>query len=147
MKKYLDQNIDRNGWIISKAVFTPKNKPYGVVAFFIDKSPIYTAIRKSMDDSVRYGKFAAIGAAAISLFISLLIFIRYMMIARGAAKSAMLSPSRPDAEYESHGSDAANSSHIRVTPLYGESASTRRSSVGPNTKILDAIPVNKRKGR
>jgi hypothetical protein len=150
MKKYFDPNIDRNGWLISKAVFTAKNKPYGVAAFFIDKTPIYETVKKSIDESIRYGKYATAGAAGIALFISLLIFIRYMMIARGASGTTM----RPAADYTAEQTQWESAPNIKeddalfvkATPVYA-GKNTGKVPAGSNTRILDAIPLKKRKDR
>jgi hypothetical protein len=149
LKRIFDKNIDRNGWLICKTVNDKKGKGYGVVAFIVNKSDIYETIQNKAQEGISLLKVTSAGSIVLALFISLVIFIRYRMIA-----------SRPiDTDYEydreiTIGAESAEVNPIEEQPevhdeapiLYSAGSSHPHPRSG-SVVILDAIPVRRKVAR
>jgi hypothetical protein len=148
LKKYVDQNLDRNGWILSKAVYTEKDKPYGIVSFIVDKDDIYNAILRYIDEAKIAAKYALAGAIGFSLIISLLVFVRYRLIAGSYFY---------DEDYDYDDNDekentvAPESTAQKLSSLSGDkpeiyvSYTNDNKPLRPESIILDAIPIPRQK--
>jgi len=88
LKTYFYKNIDSTGWLVSRAIFK-KKKPVGAVCFIISKKRIYSFITGHVDRSARLFTISMAIAFIVSLFVSLVVLVRY----RGIQKRALASGS------------------------------------------------------
>ncbi len=84
LKKYLYNDINKMAWLITKGVFV-KRKPVGVVSFIISKNRIFNFIKFHIDESIKILKFGILLSVLISLFVSIVVVLRY----RGIQKKDM----------------------------------------------------------
>lgn len=87
LKQYVYKKINIPGWLISKAVYIRK-KPVGTVNIIISKDRIFNFILSHFEECKKFLTYSLAGAFALSLFISIIIFIRYRSIQK---KSIQLS--------------------------------------------------------
>jgi|GEM_PF-618197 len=83
--KYLYEDIDSNGWLVTRAVYH-KNKAAGAVSFIISKDRIFSFIKNHYEQCRRYLKLSLMGSGAFAFFLSLIVFIRYRWIQRKTAR-------------------------------------------------------------
>jgi len=83
IKKYLYKNINRLGWLISRAVFV-RGKPVGTVNFIISRDRIYSIIKYYVTEARDKLPYAAGGAFFLSFIVSFIVFVRYRSIQRRA---------------------------------------------------------------
>ncbi|MBN1501278.1 MAG: hypothetical protein JW982_14055 [Spirochaetes bacterium] len=96
LKQYLYKNIDRNGWLASKAIEkkikTGKNKyeirKTGTINFILSKKNIYSEILKTKEKLIRNTILLGAVSCLLSLFISLIIYMRFISIKRKTLRSA-----------------------------------------------------------
>jgi len=144
IKKYLYKDADRNGWLISRAVFR-NEQPYGVVAFIIDKDPIYQAIKSRINDAVIWTKRAVPFGFLASLILAIIVYIRYA----GIAKTVIFRTRDPEEivipldEAGSAYTGQFQHNERQSTPKIF-SDDDRKSVKPPSSMILDAIPIRKR---
>lgn len=94
LKKYFDENIDRNGWIavktVEKKVKTGRRKyslkEVGTVAIIISKKNIYSLINTQKEYALNFLIKVLIGCGVLSFFVSLIIHIRYISISNKTLK-------------------------------------------------------------
>ncbi len=79
LEKYLYDEINMLGWLVSKAVYY-KKKPVGTVNFLIYKERVYDFIRAQMNEAVKFYKIAQVIAFMVSLVVSLIVLMRYRSI-------------------------------------------------------------------
>ena len=85
IKRYLYGKIDITGWLVTRAVFV-KKKPVGTVNFIISKHRMYDSIFLRVEESAKLLILLSIISLAVSLFIALIILMRYRAIARRSVK-------------------------------------------------------------
>lgn len=98
IKKYIYDKIDRNGWLSSKAIEKNvkiskekfKSKKIGTVNFIISKKPLYNNILKTKESLIQTEAILLAICAALSLFIGIIVYIRYIMISNKATKTIQL---------------------------------------------------------
>lgn len=83
LKRYFYAGIDTTGWLVSRAVFG-KSRPVGVVAFIVNKERVFTFLSDHARRSLRIFQISLGVAAAVSLLVSLVVFLRYRSIQRRA---------------------------------------------------------------
>jgi hypothetical protein len=88
MKEHLYSGIDSSGWLVSRAVYF-KKKPVGTVNFLISKDRIFSLINKNIDDGKKYSLVAVGIAYAVSLAVSIIVFIRHRRIENRALASGL----------------------------------------------------------
>jgi hypothetical protein len=143
IKKYLYKDADKNGWLISRAVFRGEN-PYGVVAFILDKDPIYQAVKSRIEAAILWGKRAAPSAALLALIFAIVVYIRYIGIAKAFVfrtrdpEEIIVPVDVPATAFQHH----AQKENTSSPQIFFEEEKTDR--ISPSTMILDAIPIRKR---
>jgi hypothetical protein len=83
IKKHLYESVDRNGWLVSKAVYHD-GKPIGTVNFLISKDRVYSVIQGLYNRYIMFMQFGLLGVVLVSLFVSFIVFFRYRQIQRKA---------------------------------------------------------------
>ncbi len=83
IKKHLYESVDRNGWLVSKAVYH-EGKPIGTVNFLISKDRIYSVIQALYNRYIIFMQYGLVGVLLVSLFVSFIVFFRYRQIQRKA---------------------------------------------------------------
>lgn len=76
IKKYFYGNINKTGWLVSRSVYS-KGVPAGTVNFIISKDRVYNFIKEHVELSKKILLTALAASAAISLFVSIFVFVRY----------------------------------------------------------------------
>ncbi len=79
LEKYLYDEINMLGWLVSKAVYYRK-RPVGTVNFIIYKDRIYDFIRSHMKEAFKFYKIAQVIAFIVSFVVSLIVLVRYRSI-------------------------------------------------------------------
>lgn len=79
LEKYLYDEINMLGWLVSKAVYY-KKKPVGTVNFLIYKERVYDFIQAHLKEAVKFYKIAQLLAFIVSLVISIIVLARYRSI-------------------------------------------------------------------
>jgi len=85
LEKYLYEDIDSNGWLVTRAVFH-KKKAAGAVSFIISKDRVFSFIEKHIVQCRRYLELSLMGSGGFAFFLSLIVFIRYRWIQRKTAR-------------------------------------------------------------
>ena len=150
VKKYLYPSIDRNGWILARQVRF-NDKPFGVVAFLVDKEPVYLMVEKSIKNTVWMGKIGIAAALAFALLFSLIAAIRGRMVYTRALRdcrvrqipSDEMEISMPD-ESSVHSDAAVGKDAAAVNEdLSVAYEIDSRIPVEKNILVQDAIPLRK----
>jgi hypothetical protein len=144
IKKYLYKDADRNGWLLSRAVFRD-DKPYGVVAFIIDKDSIYQSIKARINDAILWTKRAVPVGILAALILAIIVYFRYA----GIAKSVVFRTRDPEEiiiPLDEDGSAYAGQFQTGERPMTPQifSDEERKIIKPPSSMILDAIPIRKR---
>jgi hypothetical protein len=79
LEKYLYDEINMLGWLVSKAVYH-KKRPVGTVNFIIYKERVYDFIQSHMKEAIKFYKIAQVIAFIVSLVVSIIVLIRYRSI-------------------------------------------------------------------
>ncbi len=98
LKQYLYNNIDRNGWLANKTVeknIKISKKKYelqktGTINFILSKKLLYVELFKVKEKIIQTAVISAGTSGILSLFLSLIIFLRYNSIRRKTLKSSAL---------------------------------------------------------
>ncbi|HNX58513.1 MAG TPA: hypothetical protein PKK43_05415 [Spirochaetota bacterium] len=150
LKKYFDKNIDRNGWLICKAVYNAKGNGYGAVGFIVNKSEIYETVQNKFIEGIFLLKVATAGSFVLSLIITLIIYIRYRMI---ASRTSSGYEYEEVSGYEHEPGYAENPiaeepvSESDDTPVLHTIGTVPHVPRNGNMVILDAIPVRRKGAR
>ena len=83
LKTYFYKNIDSTGWLVSRAIFK-KKKPVGAVCFIMSKKRIYSFITGHIGRSMLLFTVSMAVAFIVSLFVSLVVLLRYRSIQKRA---------------------------------------------------------------
>jgi hypothetical protein len=143
IKKYLYPEIDKNGWLVSKAVFRD-GKPFGVAAFILEKSEISRLILLRYEQFLFWVKRGAATAAAVSLFLSFLMLFRYSSLVK---RGMLLNTEKPLEISPKTIVPPADQSEIKKViskpeKIYIEDETRNKIT---NKIILDAIPIGSKR--
>jgi hypothetical protein len=140
IKKYVYDEVDKNGWLIAKAVFR-NDKPYGLVAFILEKTPIYRAIQDQYTLALYWCTRTGILAAAAALLISCFMYLRYRsLVNKGLNAGALVAEEPAAVTTTSPVISAVETEKRKPERVYiDDGKKTVASSI-----ILDAIPLKKK---
>ncbi len=79
IKKYVYDEINLPGWLVSKAVYY-KKKPVGTVNFIIYKERIFNLIKTQIKEALKFYKIAQAIAFIVSFIVTIVVLIRYRSI-------------------------------------------------------------------
>lgn len=130
LKKYFYDGIDSTGWLVSRAVFG-KKKPVGAVCFIISKDRVFTFLSEHLRRSLLVLKYSLGIALAVSLLVTLVVFMRYRSIQKRAATAPGTGAAGRD------GGPVV----IRILDE-GEAAVATQAGPDRERTIKDAIPVD-----
>lgn len=150
LKKYFDKNIDRNGWLICKAVYDAKGNGYGAVGFIVNKSEIYETIQNKFFEGIFLLKVTTAGSFVLSLIITLIIYIRYRMIA-SRSSSGFEYEEIPGYDKEPvYAENPLEEEPVSInddTPVLHPIGNVSHVPKSGSVVILDAIPVRRKGAR
>ena len=86
IKKYLYPDINKTGWLVSRAVFD-KNNAVGTVNFIISKDRIYSFLNQHILETLWLYRIGLQGSIGLAFFISLVVLLRYRSIQKKIMKS------------------------------------------------------------
>lgn len=85
--RYIYPGINTTGWLFTKGVFIDE-KPVGSVCFITGKERIYSVIRETFSQTLKYFYAVIAGSFMISFLVSLVILARYRSIQKRAERIA-----------------------------------------------------------
>jgi hypothetical protein len=94
IKRYVYNEVDKNGWLIAKAVFR-NDKPYGLVAFILEKTPIYRAINEQYTLARYWCIRTSILAALAAFLISCFMYLRYRSLVKKGIQAGSFTEEEP----------------------------------------------------
>lgn len=143
IKKYIYPEIDKNGWLVSKAVYHDE-KPFGVAAFILEKSEISRLILLRYDQFLFWVKRGAATAGAVSLFLSFLMLFRYNSLVKRGMSLNTEKPleTSPDAVIQQEDQTGIKKSVSIPEKIFVEEEI--RHGAGQKI-ILDAVPVRSKR--
>jgi hypothetical protein len=139
IKKYIYPEIDKNGWLVTKAVFRD-DKPFGVTAFILEKSEISRLILLRFEQFRFWGIRSAGTAAGAALILSFFMLFRYnSLVKRGMSVSGEKQLEKTSEPVLSKEETAEKELISKPEKIYIEEESPKKAD--PKI-ILDAIPVS-----
>ncbi len=151
LKQYLYENIDRNGWLVTRAVIVKKKK-IGTINYIISKKKIYSTITANIEFMLQNLIILAIASFCLSLLISLISMIRYqsfkIKVLSGREQPAPVISPAPiaNASVNPNNTDSARNKvhhlHSQPTEVNIIYEDTGDSVVPEKLNIQNAIPVH-----
>lgn len=129
IKKYLYPDINKTGWLVSRAVFRG-NQAVGTVNFIISKDRIYSFLENHIRETIRLYRIGLQGSFALALFISLFVLMRYRSIQKKTIKSLGMAGQKTREERKP-----------AAAPIMDETVSAGVSEQEPEEIILTADPI------